>query len=86
MSVARNRARLDIQLYLDIPDEVLDRFNRPGYKPNAITVLNLLLVGADGPHELVHAVEKYAYDVRTKVSGGNVQLARDTHLTGEQRP
>jgi cobalamin biosynthesis Co2+ chelatase CbiK len=79
-SVSRNHARLDIQLYLDIPNEVLDKFNKPGYKPNAITVLNMLLVGADGPHELVQAVEKYAYDVRTKVSGGNVQLARDKHL------
>jgi hypothetical protein len=79
-NVNRNHARLDIQLYLDIPDEVLDQFNKPGYKPNAITVLNLLLVGADGPHELVQAVEKYAYTVRTKVSGGNRQLARDAHL------
>lgn len=80
MTVARNHARLDVQLYLDIPDTVLNRFNKPGYRPNAITVLNMLLVGADGPHELVKAVEKYAYDVRTKTSGGNQQLARDSHL------
>lgn len=82
MSVARNHARLDVQLYLDIPDEVLDKFNKPGYKPNAITVLHLLLVGANGPGELINAVEKYAYDVRTKTSGGNNQLARDSHLKG----
>jgi cobalamin biosynthesis Co2+ chelatase CbiK len=80
MSVSRNHARLDIQLYLDIPDEVLDKFSMTGYKPNAINVLHMLLVGAGGAHELVSAVEKYAYDVRTKVSGGNVQLARDAHL------
>lgn len=80
MSVSRNHARLDIQLYLDIPDEVLDRFNRPGYKPNAISVLNVLIAEASDPHGLVNAVEQYAYDVRTKTSGGNVQLARDAHI------
>lgn len=84
MSVSRNHARLDIQLYLDIPDVVLNRFNKPGYKPNAITVLHTLLVGAETPAQLIKAVQKYAYDVRTKTSGGNQQLARDSHLKGQQ--
>jgi hypothetical protein len=71
---------MDIQLYVEIPDEVLEKFGRPGYKPNASTVLNLLTVGATNPHELVESIEKYAYDVRTKVCGGNVQMARSKHL------
>jgi len=79
-SVSRNHCRLDIQLYLDIPDKVLDKFGMPGYHPNAINVLQTLLVGAETPSQLVKAVQKYAYDVRTKTSGGNVQLARDAHL------
>lgn len=79
-SVKRNQARLDIQLYLDIPDEVLDKYARPGYKPHAVSILNMLVVGSQDPIELVRVVEQWAYDVRTKVSGGNVQRARDTHL------
>jgi hypothetical protein len=82
-SVSRNHARLDIQLYLDIPDKVLDKFSHPGYKPNAINVLQMLLVGAETPSQLVKAVQKYAFDVRTKTSGGNVQLARDAHMKSQ---
>lgn len=83
-SIRRNRARLDLQLYLEFPDELLDKFNKPGYKADAMHVLTTVLVGSTSAHDIVTAVEQYAYEVRTKTSGGNVQAARDTHLKGQQ--
>lgn len=87
MSVARNHARLDIQLYVELPDEVLEKFSVPGYKPKAMDVLRTLLVGIEGgsPHRIVEVLEPYILEWRTKVSGGNVQLARNAHMTkGDQ--
>lgn len=86
MSVARNHCRVDIQLYLDIPDKVLAQIEKPGWKRNAIDMANVLISQAETPVKALRALMKYKYDIRYKVSGGNVQLARDTHLIGEARP
>lgn len=79
-SIHRNHARLDIQLYVDIPNDKLDEIGKPGWKRNAIDLVNLLVVGAESPEELLAALQPYAVEWRTKVSGGNIQLARDTHM------
>lgn len=83
MSVQRNQCRLDIQLYLDIPDEVLDTIGKPGWKRRASELVSMGLVAGVTPEEMIQAFGKYAFDIRYKVAGGNVQRARDAHLTGE---
>ena len=86
MSVSRNHCRVDIQLYLDIPDKVLTQIEKPGWKRNAIDTAHILIQQAETPVKALKALMKYKYDIRYKVSGGNVQLARDVHLIGEPRP
>lgn len=86
MSVSRNHCRLDIQLYLDIPDSVIAQIEKPGWKRRASDVVQIGMVGAESAEELLKAFEKYAVDIRYKVAGGNVQRARDTHLTGDLKP
>lgn len=86
MSVFKNQARLDLQLYVEIPDVVLEEHGQPGWKRNAIDVVPLLLSGSTTPAEIVSALQPYLLEYRTKVSGGNVQLERDRHLKVVQEP
>ena len=79
-SVSRNHCRVDIQLYLDIPDKALAQIEQPGWKRNAIDLAHILIAEAESPAKALKTLMKYKYDIRYKVSGGNVQLSRDTHL------
>lgn len=83
MSVAKNHARVDIQLYVELPDEKLAQFSQPGFKAVACDVVNLFVAAVDMA-DVYEKLLPYTYETRVKVSGGNVQAARDGHLKGKQ--